>query len=363
MPALGKKLELIYWLRGEGQTFQIRQPGRTDQMQMTEKMQRNKKRIWIAWERQRRSIELARTVGAKLYIFDVEGRSRYPVCIAKTLYTLFKEKPHFLFVQNPSMILAAMACIYGLISDTRVVVDRHTNFRLNKPHTGSPRIWLFMRLHYFTLRYANITIVTNNFLAGLVKKAKGRPVVLPDKLPILSPTEAYELKGKFNILLISSFGLDEPVLAVLEAMQQIDKEICLYVTGNYKKFDPNLKNKIPLNVHLTGFISEQAFVNMLFSVDAVMVLTTSDYCMLCGCYESVAAEKPLITSDKSVLKTYFSEALFADNSAEDIRRKIQKTANDVNKYTKNTIQMKREIERNWGKMYQSFEASLRDIGS
>jgi len=329
---------------------------------MIEGKKEKNKRIWITWEWQRRSVELAQKVRAKLYVFDVPGKFRYPICIAKTFHALYKERPHFLFVQNPSMVLSAVACIYGFFSKTRVVVDRHTTFRLNKPHSGSPSIWLFMRLHFFTLKHADLTIVTNDFLADLVKKSKGRAFVLPDKLPDLSPTESYALKGKFNILMISSFGLDEPISAVLEAMRQIENDIWLYITGNYRKFDPVLRSKVPANVYLTGFISEQSFVNMLSSVDAAMVLTTSDYCMLCGCYESVAAEKPLITSDKSVLSTYFSAAVFVDNSPEDIRKKIRDIVDNVEGYTENIIQMKNEIIKNWEQKYLNLEVALRDIG-
>jgi len=320
-----------------------------------------KNRVWISWESQRRSSEMAKRIGAKPYIFDFKGILRYPISIAKTLLTLFREKPHIFFVQNPSMLLAALACIYGIISDTHIVVDRHTTFRLNKPHTGSFKIWLKMRLHYFTLKYADITIVTNDFLADLVKKSNGRPAVLPDPLPNFTFTELYKLRGKINLLLISSFDKDEPVLSVLDSMRRIDRDICLYITGNYKKRDANLKNKIPANVVLMGFIPDQTFVNMLFSVDASMVLTTADYCMLCGCYESVAAEKPLITSDKSVLKEYFKEALFVNNTPCDIHEKIEEMVDNIDTYKDKTIEMKCEIKNNWQKMYQKLEIMLNDL--
>ena len=323
-----------------------------------------KNRIWIAWERQRRSIEMAKKVGATLYIFDFGGKLRYPICFIKTLLTLFKERPRILFVQNPSMILASMVCIYGLVSDTHIVVDRHTTFRLDKDKPSLknfPRIWVFMQLHYFTLRYADITIVTNDFLADIVTKLKGRPFVLPDALPGLTPTDFYKLKAKINLLLICSFDPDEPIQAVFESMQKLHKDIRLYVTGNYKKLDPDLKNKIPEKVELMGFIPDQTFINMLFSVDAVIVLTTAEYCMLCGCYESVAAEKPLITSDKSVLKEYFTDALFVDNTPDDIREKIEKMVKNIDVYKDKTLKMKHKILIDWQKRYQKLEIMLTDL--
>ena len=329
---------------------------------MINKKKPKKKRIWITWERQRRSIEMAKRLQARMFVIDIEGKLRYPFSFIKTLIILLRERPRILFVQNPSMLLATFSCVYGLISDTHIVVDRHTTFRLSKPHKGSFKIWLFMQLHYFTLKYADITIVTNSFLADLVKKADGEPAVLPDALPELAPTNLYKLRAKINLLLISSFDLDEPIQAVFESMgKTIDKDICLYVTGNYKKLDPDLKNKIPVNVELMGFIPEQTFINMLFSVDAVIVLTTAEYCMLCGCYESVAAEKPLITSDKSVLKEYFTDALFADNTPDSIGEQIEKMVDNIDIYKDKTIKMKRSILMNWQKMYQKLEIKLNDL--
>lgn len=320
---------------------------------------RTKKRIWIAWETQRRSIEMSKKVNAKLFIFDFFDRGilRYPLCFIKTIFTLMRERPDVLFVQNPSMFLATLACVYGMVSGVYVVVDRHTTFRLNKPHSGSFKIWGFMRLHYFTLRTADLTIVTNDFLAKLVEEVGGRPFVLPDALPTLEPTETYNLDGKANLLLISSFASDEPIQAVLESMKNIDAQTHLYITGNYKKMDPDLNKKVPNNVHLLGFVSEQTFTNMLFSVDVVLALTTAECCMLCGCYEAVTAAKPLITSDKTVLKNYFDGALFVNNSKDDISCKIKEAVDTIEKRKHNASLMKTRI----GVLWQSNFQRLNDL--
>ena len=69
-----------------------------------------KKRIWISWETQRRSIELAKKINCELYIIEAKGVMRYPISIFKTLLIIFKTKSDVLFVQNPTMILATVAC-------------------------------------------------------------------------------------------------------------------------------------------------------------------------------------------------------------------------------------------------------------
>jgi len=216
-----------------------------------------------------------------------------------------------------------------------------------------------MRLHYFTLKKADLTIVTNDYLSQLVKLAGGNPFVLPDMLPKLNVRNPISLKGKRNLMMISSFGLDEPIYEVIEAMKDFAKDdICLYITGNYKKLDPNLPKKSPSNITFTGFIPEQQFIDMLFSVDIAMALTTSDYCMLCGCYEVVAAEKALVTSDKEALKDYFDGAVFVDNTSPDISKGIREVINNLNYYTGQSKKMNSEISQKWERLYDDLESYL-----
>ena len=118
------------------------------------------KRIWISWETQRRSIELAKKFVCKLYIIKKEGLLRYPYSIFKTLFILVKARPDLFFVQNPSMFLATLACIYGFVTKTYIIVDRHTTLRLLKSNSSSVKLWLFKKMHYFTLKYAHLTRIS-----------------------------------------------------------------------------------------------------------------------------------------------------------------------------------------------------------
>ena len=317
------------------------------------------KRIWISWETQRRSNELSKKLGCKLYIIKKEGLLRYPCSIFKTLFILIKARPDLFFVQNPSMFLATLACIYGLFTKTFIIIDRHSTLRLLKSNSSSVKVWLFIRLHYFTLKYADLTIVTNNYLAGLVKKSGGNPFVLPDALPELTNRQKIKLEGGKNILLISSFGLDEPVYQVVEAMKDfVNDNVYLYITGNYKKMDAGLLKKTPPNIIFTGFMPDQDFIDMLFSVDIAMALTTSDYCMLCGCYEAISAQKPLITSDKKVLKDYFNKSMFVGNSPVGIAEGIREVIKNLDYYTVQSKKMNKEISSLWGKLFNNLESLL-----
>lgn len=317
------------------------------------------KRIWITWERQRRSVELAKKFNCELFLIEYAGLLKYPKAIIKTLTILRSSRPNILFVQNPSMILAAFACIYKFVSKTTLIVDRHTTFLLTRKYMNTPKIIIFKLLHRFTIRHADLTIVTNDFLANLVSKLKGRPFVLPDKLPELSHSKELPLKGKRNILLISSFGMDEPIKEALESMRHLkQKDIFLYITGNYRKLDHSIYKEAPENVVFTDYLAEQDFSDMLFSVDAVMVLTTAEHCMLCGCYESVSAGKPLITSNKKVLREYFTCAVFVDNTPKDIADGIERVFDKLDILRQNVLKVKQELICEWEKHYICLENKI-----
>lgn len=318
--------------------------------------------LWITWEKQRRSIELSRVLGCKLYIISFKGKLRYPKCIYKTLKVLISNPKKIVFVQNPSMILAATACFYKLLFDRVIIVDRHSNFRLNQQRTSTLDWMVFDVLHKFTLKKADLTIVTNKYLADIVEKIGGRAHVLPDKLPTIIPTRRGGLGEEFNIFLISSFGSDEPIIEALGAARRlISYGVKLIVSGNIDKLDNSVKSSAPPNVIFTGFLCEEDFVNYIYAVDAVMVLTTNDFCMLCGCYEAVAARKPLITSNKTVLREYFSGSLFVDNTNEDISRGVKDLMFYYDSYLRNAFILKDKIDNIWPDKYDMLKKRLKII--
>ena len=151
----------------------------------------NTKRVWIAWEKQRRSLELSKVFNCSLYIFDYSGWLRYPKCCYQTLVVCLKIRPDVLFVQNPSMILAVFACFIKFFIRFKLVVDRHSSFRVGKSYVSAIDRSFFLRnldriLNRISVGYADLTIVTNDYLAQVVEDYGGRPAILPDKIPDLS---------------------------------------------------------------------------------------------------------------------------------------------------------------------------------
>jgi glycosyltransferase involved in cell wall biosynthesis len=284
--------------------------------------------------------------------------------ILKTLFHFFVEKPGIIFVQNPSMILAAIACVYCKVEGLPLVVDRHSTFQLDNPISNFWKRHFFFLLHKFTIQNACLTIVTNEHLAELVKTAKGTPFVLPDPLPAMTPTCKKTLKGQTSILVPSSFRWDEPIDQIVEAaVLLMEKGIYFYFTGNYRKHSADFVEKVPANVVVTGFVPDQEYIDLLYSVDAVMTLTKATSCMLCGCYEAVSAGKPLITSDKPALRQYFYDAVFVDNSVQSVVQACLEIADRGEIYRERTRRMKEEIFLKWGALFQELDERVNKMGA
>lgn len=320
-------------------------------------------RLWITWERQRRSLELAQVFGCELAVFDARGLlGRYISSVVKTVWLVVRRRPSVLFVQNPSMILAALACVIGRMLRIPIVVDRHTTFLIGKDVRATFRRRVFWMLHLFTLRRAALTIVTSERLAEMVRAAGGRAAVLPDRIPALRKASPYPTVDAACVVLPASYGEDEPLEAVLEACRRLPAGVHVYITGNYRKHDPGLPSRAPANVTFTGFLSEQDYVDLLFAADAVLALTTAECCMLCACYEALAAEKALITSDKAVLRDYFSRAVFVENTPESIAQGIRESVEHRDLCAANSQVMLRELSEKWDDLHRSVSATIDALG-
>lgn len=233
------------------------------------------------------------------------------------------------------MLLSFFAVNYGRLFNIPVIVDAHNAGVY--PFNGTKRWANRLAVHLF--RLATFTIVTNKALAEYVQSKGGRPVVLPDPIPEFKcPVKKKDLKGRFNVLFICSWASDEPYMEVIKAASLLDKTTYIYITGNSKGKEKEFCGKLQENVILIGYLSEEDYIEMLYSCDVVIDLTTRENCLVCGAYEAVAMEKPMIISDTEVLRRYFlMGAFYTNNIYTDI-------ANKINIAVVEKERMKREIK-------------------
>jgi glycosyltransferase involved in cell wall biosynthesis len=304
--------------------------------------------VWITWENQRRNRELSRALGAELHewreIDDIKNPlKKYSSGLFRTAMLLCREKPALVFCQNPSLVLSAFLALMKRPAGYALYVDAHNAGLF--PREG--RSLTLGALSRFVQKRADLTIVTNNNLGAHVQENGGTAFILPDRIPDLPETGLEDLEGRENILFICSYADDEPYELVFDAARELEKDVCIHVTGNFRKrgIDPD---GVPRNVRLLGYVPEDRYVRMLRSVDATIDLTSREDCLVCGAYESVAAGKPQILSDTKALRDYFSRgAVYARHSAESIRGAIHELIRNKASLAEETRELRLQRQREW----------------
>jgi glycosyltransferase involved in cell wall biosynthesis len=91
------------------------------------------------------------------------------------------------------------------------------------------------------------------------------------------------------------------------------------VTGNDRKLSAEDRSIKPANVRLTGFLSEPDYWRLMQDSHAVLDLTLMPDCLVCGAYEALAAERPMILSDGVASRELFANvACFSQETEQDI---------------------------------------------
>ena len=186
---------------------------------------------WITWEDHRRSRELAAAFACDYIAMD----SARPYVLRvldlgwRTWRLLVRRRPRLVFIQNPSLVLAALACTLKPLLRYRLVVDRHSNFELRTLTPPAPVRFMFNRLSRWTTRGADLTIVTNETLRVLTDAWGGRGFILQDKLPALAAAPMALARPGSHLVFVCTFSEDEPVAEVLEAARRLPDGITVHV--------------------------------------------------------------------------------------------------------------------------------------
>jgi glycosyltransferase involved in cell wall biosynthesis len=321
--------------------------------------------LWITWEHQRRSIVLSKVFETSFYELNSPGNRlvKYLLLCIKTVRILIAIKPDVLFVQNPSIVLTFIACLYKkCFPKVVLVVDRHSNFFEVSTST------IINRLHTIisnvTLRSADLTIVTNAYLKQLVESYGGNALVLEDKIPELKKNTNLNLPGTYKFLYVCSFDSDEPYSAVIEAARRVGSDMYIYITGNYRKIkDTHSMSTLPQNLVMLGYLPDDEYIDYLYAADAVIALTTWEHTLLCGAYEAVAAGKPLIISNKSDLIGYFNKGVIpVENTTQSLAQAMRCMIEEKQVRAKEIITLKTELNEDWkvkySKVYETINALL-----
>lgn len=305
-----------------------------------------RKWIWNGWESHRRTREICTDLGIPCFVEtrELPRLLKYPYFMSRTLRLLARTRPDGLLVQSPSIVLALWAVVLKRVFRFALVIDAHNEGV--RPYQKALRRWSALYRHM--QRQADLTVVTNDRLGTVVVRNGGRPFVLPDRLPAVSEIRPAELRGRHRIVCISTFASDEPYEEVIEAGRLLGDDTYLYLTGNPGRLPASLRRRAAENVVFTGYLSDEDYWRTLKAATAVLDVTRLDDCLVCGGYEAVALEKPLIVTDTPVLRALFSKGtVYTRNSAEDISSAIATAIRDADRLTAEVKDLKHDLQALW----------------
>src|ERR1051325_11240274 len=83
--------------------------------------------LWISWQNHRRTSEICAALNIELHplIPPVQGLRKYPGLIRRTWRLLQARRPKAVIVQNPSIVLTALAVLLRPLFNYALVVDAH----------------------------------------------------------------------------------------------------------------------------------------------------------------------------------------------------------------------------------------------
>lgn len=307
--------------------------------------------VWITWEKQRRNAGIAAAINAELFeLLSEKNRFvRYIELTRLTIDVIKINKPDAVIAQNPSIVLAMLIVLMKRIFKYKAIIDAHNSGIF--PAEG--KFIIANLLAKYLQRNADLTIVTNHNLLDYVIGNGGNGFILPDKIPTPKPQKTL-LEGLKKIVFICTFSCDEPYLSVIESGKLLSSEYRIYITGKYKgKLKPDIK--LPDQIKLTGYLPENEYWNLLYSADVIMDLTTREDCLVCGAYEGLALEKPLILSNTKVNKEFFdSGCVYVDSNSNSILDGIHKSFDNIDNNLRSIKLLKNRLEKNWN-------ARIRDL--
>ncbi|MBI5742134.1 MAG: hypothetical protein HZA16_15655 [Nitrospirae bacterium] len=272
-----------------------------------------------------------------------------------------REKPAVCFTMNPSIFSSWWLSLLKGVYKFRLVTDLHTpNIRLS----GFKKK-MFEVFFHSGIKRSDIVIVTNEIFRNSILSLNPNIVVIPDPLPELSmPLNGNKhlagTDGKIRILLVSSFGEDEPIKEVLAIDDELD-QFDIMVTGNWRKKFASLPDL--RNIHFLGFIPGDEYDQLLLSVDGVMVLTKEEGCLCCGAYEAFAAGKPVILSRTEAMQGYFGCApIYTDNNSASILSALKTLRAEEAKRSEMIEHEKRILDEKFKMDMKNLEETLVEFG-
>jgi glycosyltransferase involved in cell wall biosynthesis len=248
----------------------------------------------------------------------VSAPLKYGPQFVSTLRRLSAVKPSVVFVMDPPVFAAAAVFLYCLVSRSRFVMDCHSG-------VFNSRKWRWsLPMQRFLARRAAVVLVTNPSHLSEVLSWHAKGLIVGDPPPTLAEPGVRPARPATPfVFVIGVFGEDEEVPAVLEAAARLPG-VEFRVSGDTRRAQRTWLTNHPSNVKFTGFLPTGDFWAHVGGASAVLTLTTREDTILQGGWEAMFMEQPLITSNTSALRRYFTRGtVFVDPNADSIAAGVE----------------------------------------
>jgi glycosyltransferase involved in cell wall biosynthesis len=262
--------------------------------------------IWMSWHHSRRSQGLAHLLSLEMIALQLEAWTplRHAFSFVWTCWQLLRRRPATIFIQH-SFLLTLTIALYSSMrrGGPLIIVDIHTKaLRRGLPGAAGK---IFLRLRQWSFRRVRLVIVANSEMLPMAMQLGAPVLVMPDPLP--RPTwPAVSAGPRTNyFVLVASYATDEPWEEFLAVAGEIDTTF--YCTGK-----PTARvlrgNTLPPNVRLTGWLSEDAYWQLLSGATGVMSLTREEGCVQCGAAEALSVGRPVVLTGTEAQRAEFRDA-------------------------------------------------------
>ena len=224
-----------------------------------------------------------------------------------SLIYLIRYRPAYVIVQAPPHYAALPA----LLLNIPYIIDGHNGIFQS--------YWHRLPLFSLIMDRSQGVIVHNEEFQGLFRdRYPEKPFyVVQDPVQYIS---APVKRNTNQILFICSFDHDEPIEAIIGTIQRLPK-ITFVITADPIKLAPDQRTQLERcpNVKLTGFLSTEAYHNMLCSSRAAIALTNMEATQQSGACEALSSDTPLIATRSKLSESLFGNwATLVENDAESI---------------------------------------------
>ncbi len=328
---------------------------------------KTEKSIFIVWKEYQRRVDVIVPYLETEHIYFYypwEMKSKFFKAISYipktmgTLKCLFRNKPSLVFVQFPPTPALYAVALYSWLTGARYVADCHiglTNQRwLN---------WIFVK----KILAKGLMIVHNAHLIQQVEESvKITPFVLRDGIAKkqIDTTGAQTLLEKFGlsskkyVLFPSSFDKDEPVEEVFEAARLLP-EINFVMTWHAEKLSKEMREAVPKNLVLTGFLAINDFNQIFANAGVALVLTTNEGVQLSGMQEAMAFEIPsVVTGLKTTRFLYKDAPIYIENTAESIAEGIRNAFKNEKELEEKIKELRIESEKEFDEQIANLKSIL-----